>query len=475
MEVVAVGLVDAAHRLPAWVRPRHWGIRARSAFVSAAVVTVALTVAGAGLVALLYRSLLMGVDDAAVGRLRDVVADLQTNAPADLESAVVATDQRVVAVQVIDATGTVVRRSASAPSAPLVLPASVGTGTRVGMAERTAAGGDMRISAQQVDTPTGRYTVLVGAGIETVESSVRMVLALWAVAAPLVIAVSAAATHRLVGRSLRSVDAIRARVADISATDLTERVPVPVHRDEIAALATTMNEMLARIEAGHSAQRRFVADASHELRSPMATVISALEVADAHPQLLNHELVAATLLPEARRLQELMEDLLLLARADERALICQRGEVDLDDLVAKEATRLRRDTGLTVTTDLLPTRVLGDAAALSRVLRNLGDNAARHAASRVELAVRATNGAAVVAVADDGPGIPAAERLRVFDRFVRLDSDRARSGGGTGLGLAIVAEVVAAHGGSVRIDDRPGGGTIVVLQLPPAVSTDSSR
>jgi signal transduction histidine kinase len=216
-------------------------------------------------------------------------------------------------------------------------------------------------------------------------------------------------------------------------------------------------------------------NASHELRSPLATIISALEVAAAHPELLDQELAGSTLMPEAQRMRSLVEDLLLLARADERGLSVRREDIDLDDLAAGETARLRRETHLAVHTDFEPTRVVGDTAALSRVLRNLLDNAARHAKSRVEFAVWSTAHTALVCVGDDGAGIPEMDRQKVFDRFVRLDSDRSRSGGGTGLGLAIVAEIVAAHHGSVRIDDRPGGGTRVTIQLPLEYSPDSNR
>jgi signal transduction histidine kinase len=317
--------------------------------------------------------------------------------------------------------------------------------------------------------------VLVGEGSQVVTSAVRTVVIALAIAAPIVVAVSGGATYVLVARSMRSVDAIRSRVSDISASDLAERVPVPESRDEIAALAETMNEMLARIEAGHAAQRRFVGDASHELRSPLATIISALEVAVAHPELLDKELAASTLIPEAHRMQALVDDLLLLARADERGLVIRREDVDLDDVTADEAQRLRHETTLDVHTELHPTRLVGDARALSRVVRNLLENAALHAASRIDVAVGSKNGDATVTVADDGPGIPAADRERVFDRFVRLDPDRARSGGGAGLGLAIVREIVAAHHGSVVVDDRPGGGTLMTIQLPLSYVPDSNR
>ncbi len=174
-------------------------------------------------------------------------------------------------------------------------------------------------------------------------------------------------------------------------------------------------------------------------------------------------------------MQALVDDLLLLARADERGLVVRREDVDLDDLAADEAQRLRRETSLAVHADLMPTRLVGDARALSRVLRNLLDNAGMHAASRVDVAVASDHGNAVLSVADDGGGIPAADRDRVFDRFVRLDSGRSRREGGSGLGLAIVREIVAAHHGSVTVGDRPGGGTLMTIQLPLTNAPDSSR
>lgn len=456
---------DLIH-LRTWWRPRYWGISARSAMVSGTVVLVALAIAGSGLAIVLYRSLLAGVDDAAAGRVRDVVAALQFDSADQLDTALLATDQRVVAVQLIDNSGTVVARSQSAPATPLLPADTVGADLKVGLPDDASPDGDMRISGQLADSPTGRYTVLVGAGSEGVETTVQTVVILLGCASPIVVAVAAAATYLLVGRSMRSVDAIRIRVAEISASDLAERVPVPANHDEISALAATMNEMLARIEAGHAAQRRFVGDASHELRSPLATIISALEVAAAYPELLDQELAATTLMPEAHRMQALVEDLLLLARADERGLALRRGDVDLDDLAAGEVQRLRRETALVVDAELTPVRLTGDAGRLSRVLRNLLENAARHGASRIEVRVQTRAGQAVLTVADDGPGIPEADRIRVFDRFVRLDAARARSGGGAGLGLAIVTEIVAAHHGTVTVSDRRGGGTLMTVQLP---------
>ncbi|KRD20542.1 histidine kinase [Mycobacterium sp. Root265] len=450
-------------------RPGNWGISARSAFVAASVVFVALGVTGMVLAGVLYRSMLSEVDNAAAARVARAAAVIAARGPAALDAELLATDTRVLAVQVIGADGTVLHRSPGAPSTPLIPVGEIGAGPRIGMPEHDSPFGEIRFSAQTVIGPdAARYTVVVGEGSPLVLSTVGTVVTALAVAAPVVIAVSAAATYLLVRRSMRSVDDIRSRVADITTSDLTGRVPVPDSRDEIAALAVTMNEMLARVEAGHAAQQRFVGDASHELRSPLATIISALEVAQAHPDLLNPELAQHTLMPEAQRMRSLIDDLLLLARADERGWNIRRDDVDLDDLANGEIERLRRDSDLEVTVSIEPVRVSGDPPALARVLRNLLDNAARHAASVIEVDLRHRNGQAVLTIGDDGPGIPAGDRLRVFDRFVRLDEGRSRGAGGTGLGLAIVSEILAAHHGQVRIEDRPGGGTRAVVQLSAA-------
>jgi signal transduction histidine kinase len=448
------------------VGPANLGISARSAAVSAIVVLVAFTFAGAGLDAILYRSLLAGVDDATALRVRHIAEALESNSPHDIDATLLTTNQRVVAIQLIAPDGKVIERSGSAPKTPLIPITEFDLNLRRGMSDDAVPNDDMRVSGQRVNTPSGQYTVLVGGGSEAVEATARTVALLLACGAPIIIAVAGAATYWLVRRSLQSVDAIRSRVAEISTSDLAERVPVPSSRDEIAALAVTMNEMLARIEAGHRAQQRFLGDASHELRSPLATIISGLEVAEAHPELLDAELAINTLLPEAQRMRTLIEDLLLLARADEQSLVQHKQDMALDDLVEVEAARARREAGCTIRTEVRPARLTGDPAAMSRMIRNLVDNAVRHANSLIAIEVSSRNGTAKLSISDDGPGIAPAERTRVFERFVRLDSDRSRSGGGAGLGLAIVAEVVIAHGGTVTIDDRPGGGTKVIVVLP---------
>src|SRR6478672_6563795 len=240
----------------AWWRPWNWGISARSAFVAATVVFLALTLAGAGLAAVLYRSMLSGIDSSAAARVADVAAEVESDGVHQMEPQVLHTDERILAVQVIAADGTVVAQSDSAPDTSMIPVSEIGDGLHIGIPEHASPFGRIRFSTQTVSAPDGNtYTVLVGEGSQVVTSTIRTVIIALAIAAPIVIAVSACATYMLVARSMRSVDAIRSRVADISASDLAERVPVPQSRDEIAALAETMNEMLARIEAGHAAQQ----------------------------------------------------------------------------------------------------------------------------------------------------------------------------------------------------------------------------
>jgi signal transduction histidine kinase len=241
---------------------------------------------------------------------------------------------------------------------------------------------------------------------------------------------------------------------------------VPAADDEIARLAVTMNEMLDRLQSGQETQRRFVADASHELRSPLASLMAALDVISADPtgrsSLELHEVMQA----ETDRMRRLVEDLLLLAKADDTGLQMQRTDVDLDDLVDAELRRLRSAGGPVIEGVVPAVRVTGDADKLSQVIRNLADNAVQASRSKVRFTLAEHDGTATVEVEDDGDGIPESERERVFERFVRLDASRTRQSGGSGLGLSIVQEVVRGHGGTVEVRDSPLGGARFVVSLP---------
>jgi signal transduction histidine kinase len=308
-------------------------------------------------------------------------------------------------------------------------------------------------------------TLVYASPVEDDDAAVATAAALLAVSVPVVVLVVAVVTWGVVGRALRPVRRIRTEVDAISADRLDRRVEVPRSGDEIAALAGTMNGMLERLDAAARAQRRFVSDASHELRSPLATIRQHAELARSHPDATSADDLAAVVHDEGLRMQGLVDALLLLARLDEHAPSA-RASVDLDDLALAEASRLRTG-GIEVDTRAVgAARVEGDPRLLAQLVRNLADNAQRHARSRVTLSVSERDGGAVFVVDDDGAGIPEEHRERIFDRFVRLDEARARDAGGSGLGLAIVRAIAAAAGGTVTATDAPGGGARFVVRLP---------
>lgn len=309
--------------------------------------------------------------------------------------------------------------------------------------------------------------VVVARPLVDVLEATHFVTRVLAVGLPLVLLLAGGVTWYVVGHSLAPVAAIRAETERITADDLSRRVPVPPSDDEIARLATTVNRMLDGLQRAHDSQRRFVSDASHELRSPIAVIRQHAEVALRHPERASVADLATTVHAENLRLQALVEDLLLLARADEQLLDLRATILDLDDLVFEEAARLRTCTDLRIdTTGVSAGRVRGNDGGLRRVLRNLGDNAARHAGTRITFQLHQQDGSVILTVADDGPGIPQSDRERVFERFVRLNQARSRDQGGAGLGLAIVAQLVAVHHGSVHADANPSGGATIRINLP---------
>lgn len=435
-----------------------------------AVVTLCLMLAGGALLVLLFNSLESSAQTAADTRVAQVVEQLTTEPAAELDPSTLATDSQVGVVQVIDQSGAVVARSAAGPSAPLsTIAIPPGARTSLGRVSIDQAN-DFWVAGAGAQTPGGPVTVLVAADREPVEKAVTIVAGLLGVGGPIAIALAAFGTHRLVGTALQPVERIRAQVASMTSGRLATRIPVPPADDEVARLAVTMNEMLDRLEAGQAAQRRFVSDASHELRSPLATITAALDLAQGRPEMLDRALIDEALLPEAHRMHRLVEDLLLLARADEKSELRKVVDVDLDDIVYAEAARIRTITGLRVSTAIDPVRITGDPRALSRLVRNLVDNAIRHGHEDIRLECGSRAGRAQIVVADDGPGVPLSDRERVFDRFVRLDTPRARESGGAGLGLAIVEQIATAHRGTVAVDESLSGGARFVVRLPLAVS-----
>lgn len=436
-------------------------VRWRTTLGAVAVVGVALAVASIALVVLLRSTLTHAVEAVARVQATDVAEQL----PSSPETSLNVLDAEEQLIQVVDPTGRVVASSSNvagmAPVADLTAGGSIVTHLDLD------DGADFVVVAETAEVDDGSLLVLVGRSLEDVAESTGAVTRLVVIGAPLLLAVVALTTWWVVGRALAPVEAIRSQVDAISSTALDRRVPELSRGDEISRLAQTMNRMLDRLESSQLRQRRFVSDASHELRSPVATIRQIAEVAAAYPELNSIEEVTAAVLAEDLRIQALLDDLLMLARSDEGSPPTATKPIDVDYLLRQAAQRIRMTSGILVDTSAVVTgRVEGDPVLLARMVSNLADNAARHARSQVVFGLAEQDAFVIITVDDDGPGIAPADRERVFERFVRLDEARSRAEGGTGLGLAIVSEVVAAHAGTVSITDAPSGGARFTVQLP---------
>ena len=434
-------------------------IRAITTTVATIVVAIALVIGAAGLITALRRTMVDEVAEAARAQASDVVRQLEAGRPPVLE--VAGADEQLI--QVMTPAGAVVASSPNMAGRPAVVRLAPGQSAQV----VTPLDDDEFVAvAEGAQTSDGLRVVLVARALVDVLDTTTVVTRLLIIGLPLLVAVVALTTWFAVGRVLAPVEAIRREVDEISAAQLHRRVPQPKVDDEIGRLAATMNRMLERLEGARNSQRRFVSDASHELRSPITVIRQHAEVALAHPDRITAVELAEVVLAEQQRMQRLVEDLLLLARADERVPLA-RDAVDLDDLAFEEGHRLRSTTSKRVdTSGVGAARVQGDADALRRMLRNVGENAARHASTRVDITLVERGDVVVLTVDDDGPGIPESERARVLQRFVRLDEARSRDDGGSGLGLSIVDEVVRAHGGSLSIEQSPLGGARITVTLP---------
>ncbi|MFE1024440.1 sensor histidine kinase [Streptomyces sp. NPDC058818] len=470
-------------------------VRARATLGATLVVAVALVAAGTAVLLSLRSNLLGEAGTQAERSAREVATELAVGTPYaelsldvdDRPVQVVDEDGGLVAasedLERISGTGVDAVRPQPSPtgdgdgddgdsdddddSGESLEPGEIGERTTVSDGSATIDGDteDYRFAAVPVQNRAGDdLTVYAGAPLSAEHGAVNTALTVMLIGFPLLLAVVGWVTWLVTGRALRPVAGIRREMAAITASeDLARRVPVPGTHDEVARLASTTNRTLAALESSVERQRRFVADASHELRSPIASLRTQLEVAAAHPELLDLD----GAVEDTVRLQRLAADLLLLARLDagERPADAR---VDLAALAREEAGGRSGVSVRAEGDDAGEVTVAGSRGQLGRVLANLLDNARRHARSAVEVSVRRDGDAAVVAVADDGEGVPVADRERIFERFVRLDAARSRDDGGAGLGLAIARDVAVRHGGTLTVHEAPAGGALFELRLPGA-------
>ncbi|MDQ3770855.1 MAG: HAMP domain-containing histidine kinase [Actinomycetota bacterium] len=437
-------------------------VRARTTAGAVMAVGLALLIASIALVVLMQRTMERNVTSAARLRALDVVASIEANQSfPDLM-----TRDDDVFVQIIDGKGKVLASSPSLEGVPVVAQLHPGESTII--QEPPIDDDDpFSVVAEEARTSTGSLMVLVGRNLDLVRESISSITLTLLTGVPLLLLVVAFTTWSVTGRSLSPVESMRKEVAGISQADLHRRLPLPSGNDEVARLARTLNGMLERLDETRKREQRFVSDASHELRNPIAAIRHLTEVALAHPAGTSLEVLAEEVLFEDLRLQNLAEGLLLLARADERTLEVSAVPLDLDDLVLDEARRLKQTTSLRIeTAGVNAARTKGDRVHLQRVIQNLADNAARHATSIVSFSVQEVERHVSLRVDDDGPGVPVGSREFIFERFARLDHARDRKHGGTGLGLAIVAEIVAAHEGRTSVQESPLGGARFEVFLP---------
>jgi signal transduction histidine kinase len=381
-----------------------------------------------------------------------------------------------VQIQVLDKTGAVAAASGTADRVkPLLSPDELAAAKRGQAIDIPAERGNTNQELRVLAVPAGEETVLVASGLAGVEDSIRILRDAALIGCPLVLLAMGMATYFIVGRALRPVAALRKGAQEITAADLADqRLPVPDAHDEIYRLAVTLNAMLDRIDAATKRQRTFVGDAAHELRSPLASLRLQLEVAQRVGPAKDWPGMLDEVLSDVDRLDQLVKDLLALARSDEAGGVLRRREpVALDQLVTDVADDYL-DARVPVRSSTDAVSVDGDPEALRRVVVNLLDNAVRYARSEVTVDIAVNgDGTAELVIRDDGPGIPEDERERVFDRFYRTHESRSRDTGGTGLGLPIVRDVVRAHGGTVSLaDNHPGLRATVIF---PVARSDEDR
>ncbi len=456
-------------------RPRGWqrlSLRARLLVIGVLGVALALAVGSFALYGVLtvvgFRTL-DNAGDATAAEVADLVDRDRLPDPIPVTGSQV--------VQVLDSRNRVVSSSVNGDRlTAVVTPAEVATaldgrhpqvpGSRLGLDS------PLRISAAAAGPTGARRTVVVAQRVNDIVGS-QQVLGLTLLATyPLLLLVLALIAWRVVGAALRPVELLRSTAERISGTGQEERLPVSASQDEVHDLAVTLNSMLDRLSASRARQRAFVADAAHELRSPLSSMRTQLEIAErlGEGSEVTHDLQA-----EVARMAGLVEDLLVLARLDRDSSPTRASlPVELHEVLAQVVDR-HSGARVAVTAGDLPEIVVpGNAEVLRRVFDNLADNAVRHASTAVRVEMHPHDALVDVLVCDDGTGIPEADRERVFDRFTRLDEARDRDAGGSGLGLAIVRELVHQAGGTVVLEAGEASGLVARVSLPVATSPDAS-
>lgn len=450
---------------------RRWpaGVRWQATIAAAAVVAAALMVGSLALVMLLHNTLTSNLESTVTAL---VTEDARTVAEDGLPSLAASEADRGgdnILVQVLDPAGKVVYTSEPARTTPQTTLRPAPGQTQVSGQTTLPIPADRApplVVAQTVLVAGQPYVIAAVTSQEPATEAVTTTAELLLGGIPLLVALTGLVTWWRVGYALRSVETIREQVERIEAANLSQRVPVPDSHDEIAGLAATMNRMLQRLETADATQRRFVGDASHELRSPLSTLTASFDVAGQDLTDGTWRELQPLMQNETARMSRLVEDLLLLSKVDNHAMVLATTDVDLDDLAGLECRRLQQLSAVQVNTSLAPVKVRGDEHQLARLLRNLVDNAALAARTRIQVTVTREGAAAVVRVDDDGPGIPPDDRDRIFERFVRLDESRSRRSGGSGLGLPIAREIATAHGGSVQVGTSSLGGAALEVRLP---------
>jgi signal transduction histidine kinase len=371
-------------------------------------------------------------------------------------------------VQVIDAQGRVRAASSEADRLVAMVRADQLDRIREGKAlfidgDQVGLPGPVRVVGRSIGTTSDPQTVVVARSMSDLLKGVHLLQTTLLVVFPVLVVALSLVAWRVIGATLRPVEALRRGAEDITGTGRAGKLPVPAGNDEIHSLAVTLNGMLDRLEAVRTRQREFVADAAHELRSPLANMHTQLEVARHLDDPAQWPTVSDDLLADTQRMARLVDDLLLLARSDESSGLARPEPVDLVSLLCGTSARF---PGVALNLPDTPLWTIGEPDGLLRVLANLLDNAIRHARSSVRVSVSGSRETCLVTITDDGPGIPPADAERVSEPFYRREPSRSRQTGGIGLGLAVVRSIARGHGGDVALLNRRGGGLTARVQLP---------